>query len=122
MAEVEGGELEEVEGKRDFGEDEVGAGPEHNVGKIEEVEQDEMRSNTASCLHPNLIIRKQMPDISQLTNEHPNPVNADKDMVDTKRSWVGIRLSKRRMSMVVVTVWLGSIMGDIVGIVNCGDK
>jgi len=64
VSEVEGGYLEKVDGKGDFGEDKVPTSPEHNVGKVEKVEEDEMRPNTACCLHPNLIIYKQMPHIS----------------------------------------------------------
>lgn len=52
MAEVEGGELEEVDDERNFGENEVGAGPEHDPGEVEDVEQDEVGSNRASRIHP----------------------------------------------------------------------
>lgn len=98
------------------------AGPEHDVGKIEEVEEDEMWANTTRRLDPNLIIHKQMPDISHLPDKHSNPINSHENMVYRERGWVGITLSKGGMSMVVVVARRGIVVGSVVGVVNCGDK
>lgn len=97
--------MEEVDGEGDFGEDKVGASPEHDVGKVEKVEEDEMRPNTACCLHPNVVARKQMQHISYLAKEHGNPINRYKDMVDGEWSRMSMALSKGSMSVMVVMMW-----------------
>lgn len=98
------------------------AGPEHDVGKVEKVEEDEMWPNAACRPDPNLIVRKQMPDITHLADKHPNPINRHKDMVNRKWGWVSIALPKGGMPMVVVVVRRGIVVGRVIGVVNCGDK
>jgi len=92
--------------------------------------QDEMRPNAACCLYPNVVIRKQVPHIPHLADEHANPINGYKDIVNGEWSRMSIALSKDRMSVMVVMMWGHIIMGSVVGVVNrwnegeepCGDS
>jgi len=122
VTEVERCKLEEVNDEGNLREDKFSTDPEHDVRKVKDVKENEMWSNTACSLHPDLITGKQMPDITYLTNKHPNPVNAHHGMVDAEWSWMCPRLPKGGVSMMVVIVWRSMVMRGMIGVVDCGDE
>lgn len=85
VPEVQGDELAPVYDEYQLGEPVVGAGPEHNPGELEEVEEYEVRTDCGSLLDKGRISREQMPDITNLKKEQCNPVDANKDM--TRGEW-----------------------------------
>lgn len=125
VTEVQGGELKEVDGQGNLSKDEVCTGPEHDVGKVQKIEQDEMWPNTARSFYPAVVARKQMPYISDLTNKHSNPIDTHKGMINGEWRWVSMALPKRGMPVMVMMMRGCSINGSMVGVVygrNEGNK
>lgn len=91
VAEVQGCELQELNHLYHFGKDEVRAAPQHDPGKVKEVEKDKVRANRGCSLNVGLISREKMPDVADLEDPKDNPVDGYEDVRFGERSYVEIR-------------------------------
>jgi len=64
MSEIEAAKVEEVDDEDDFSPPEMRAYKEHHKGKLQEVVEDEVTSNTSCSIDPCLVRREEHPDIS----------------------------------------------------------
>lgn len=73
MAEVEGGEVEEVDDQNDLSNDEMSTNEQHDEGKLEKIVENEMTSNSRSSLDLLSGLREQMPQVGDLEQEEGEP-------------------------------------------------
>lgn len=99
----------------------MAAGPEHDVGKVQEVEEDEMWTDAYRRADPGFIAYEQMPDVSNLTDKQGNPVDADKDMIDCEWCWMSVALAKGGVAVVEVMLPAMHTIGNVIGVVDGGD-
>jgi hypothetical protein len=66
VAEVKGGEVEEVDDEHDLRENKVSADEEHHKRELEQIVEDEVTTNARSCLYVGRICGEQMPHVSNL--------------------------------------------------------
>lgn len=116
VLEVLGGEVEEVDDEQHLGEPEVAAAPKVDEAEPEQVVEDEVRANIGGSLDVDLILRVQVPAVSNLENEQDNHVNGSDDGVEGKGSVVVRVLVPDGASMVLA---LGR---RIEGVVDAGDN
>lgn len=119
--------MEEVDCESNFRQDKVAAGPEHDMGEMEKVEEDEMGPDCACGFDADGIIEKEMPDVADLANEEGDPIYCDELMPDCERSGVRIGLAKSGTGMTVVVadrvVGVGTVhVGGVICVVECGDQ
>jgi len=77
-----------------------------------------MRTHAARRRDPDLIVDKQVPNVTQLANNHCDPIDSHKEIVHSERGWMGIALPKNSAARMKVTMvpW---VVGDMIGIVEC---
>jgi len=75
VAQVEKGEVGEVEDHDKLGPDKVRADKENDEGKLEEVIQDEVASDTGSCMDTLGFGGEQVPDVADLEQEEEDPAS-----------------------------------------------
>lgn len=87
------------------------------MSRVEEKEllQDKMRAHAACSSDPDFIIDEQMPSVTQLANNHYNPINSHKDMVNSEWGRMKVTLAKDRVAWIPVMVPF--VMGSMIGIV-----
>lgn len=66
MTEVKEGKIEEVDDQDNLSPDEMGSDEEHDKGKLEEIVENEVRSNSCSCLNMCTLVREEVPHITDL--------------------------------------------------------
>lgn len=74
VAEVQRGQVEEIQDKDDLGPDEVGANEEHDPCELEKVVEDEVAANAGGCVDVGVVGREEGPDVADLENEEDEPV------------------------------------------------
>jgi len=74
VAEVKGGQVEEVDDQDDLRPDKMPANKEHDEGKLQEVIEYKVASNTSSSLNMLTALREQVPQVSDLKEEDSEPV------------------------------------------------
>lgn len=93
VAEGEGREVEEVDDQDKLGPAKVGAGEEHDEGKVQEVVQDEVRAYCGGGIDLFDVGREEMQNIADLQDEQDDEVDVDKREVESKAGWVEIVLA-----------------------------
>lgn len=73
VAEVNRGQVEEIEHKHELSDPEVAPNPEEEKGRLEYIVDDEMASDVGSGGDPFGVVGKQMPDVADLKNKKRNP-------------------------------------------------
>lgn len=73
VAEVEGGQIEEVDNQDELSPEEMAADKQHDKPKLEQVVDYEMASNTSGCIDIVRVGGEQVPDISELEDIEDNP-------------------------------------------------
>ena len=73
VAEIEGGQVEEVENQDHLSPVEVGSDEEHHEGKVEQIVQDEVAADAGGSLNNVGVAREEVADVSSLENEEYNP-------------------------------------------------
>lgn len=73
VAEVEEGEVEEVDDQDDLGPDEVAADEEHDPGELEEVVEDEVASDGGCGLDVVAVLGEEVPQVGDLGEEEGEP-------------------------------------------------
>lgn len=97
MAEVERGEVEEIEDQDDFSPVEVRSDKEHDEGKMEEVVEDEVAANARSSIDDVGVAREEMSNIAGLEDEEHNPVRqAISVIMKYGGSWSALHTNKWR--------------------------
>jgi hypothetical protein len=61
VAEIEGRQVEEIDNQNNFSPDEMSSNKEHDEGKLQEVVEDEVASNTCGSLNMFTVLREEMP-------------------------------------------------------------
>lgn len=74
VAEVERGEVEEVDDEYDLGPDEVGANEEHDKGEVQQVVKDKVATDAGSSIDVVGILGKEVADIADLQDEKHDPI------------------------------------------------
>lgn len=74
VTEVEGGEVDEVDDDNHLGPVEVGAHKEHDKGKVQEVVENEVATNTGGSVSDFGLGREQVANVSYLQDEEDDPV------------------------------------------------
>lgn len=77
MAEVERGEVDEVEDQGGLGQDEVRADEEHHPGEMEQVVDNEVASHGACCMDCLGRGGEEVTDITKLQDENDEPEDAN---------------------------------------------
>jgi hypothetical protein len=73
MSEIQEGEIEEVGDQDQFSNQEESTDEEHHKSKLEKVVEDEMASNSSSCLNMFGFVREEMPYVDDLEEEEGEP-------------------------------------------------
>ena len=73
MPEVQRRQVEEIDNKDEFSPDEVSTNEQHDEGKLQEIVENEMASNTSSSIDIFGIVGEKVPDVSNLQEEEDNP-------------------------------------------------
>lgn len=115
VLEVEGREVEEVDDEQHLGKPEVAAAPEVDETEPEQVVEDEVRANISGSLDVDLILRVQVPAVSNLQDEQDDHVNRCDDRVEGKGSVVVRVLVPDGASVVL------ALGGRIEGVVDAGN-
>jgi len=84
VPEIEGGQIKEVDDQDDLSPDEMSSNEEHDEGKLQEVVDDEVASNTRSSLNIVTVLREEVPQINDLEEEEENPVERGNDSIQSK--------------------------------------
>jgi hypothetical protein len=92
VAEVEGGQVEEVDNQNDLGPNKVGANEEHDESEMEEVVENEVASNTGGSLNVAIVIREEVPQVTDLKEEQGEPERG----LEISRMWGELRTSRAR--------------------------
>jgi len=116
VAEVERGEVEEVDGQDDLSPDVVAADEQHDERELEEVVDDEVASNTSCCVDIVGVRGEKVPDVSDLQEEEEDPVDRGDDCI--LGEWSGICSV---YSPDGVTPLLNIIVWNVEGVVYAGD-
>jgi len=74
VADVQGGQVEEVDDQDDLSPAEMSADKQHDECELQEVVENEVASNTSSSIDIVGITREEMPNISDLQEENDNPM------------------------------------------------
>jgi len=88
VAEVEGGQIEEVDNQNDLGPNEVGANEEHDEREMQEVVENEMASNTSSSLNVGIVTREEVPCVTNLKEEKSEPIKRGDQGIESKWGWM----------------------------------
>ena len=116
VLEVLGREVEEVDDEQHLGKPEVAAAPEVDEAEPEQVVEDEVRANIGGSLDVNLILRVQVPAVTDLQDEQDNHVDRGDDGVEGKGGVVVRVLVPDGASVVLALGW------RIEGVVDAGDN
>ena len=73
VAEVEGGEVDEVGNENHLRPGKVRADKEHHKGKVEEVVEDEVATNTGSSVDGISVLGEEVEDVAKLKGEEEDP-------------------------------------------------
>lgn len=73
VAEVEGGQVEEVDNENDLGPGKVGADKEHDEGEVEEVVEDEVAADGAGRVDVVGVAREEVANVAGLEDEQDDP-------------------------------------------------
>ena len=76
VAEVQGGEVDEVENQDNLSPVEVGADKEHDESEVEEVVEDEVASDAGGSMNDVRVAREEVTNVTGLENEEDNPGKA----------------------------------------------
>jgi len=74
VAEIEGRQVEEIDDQNHLSPDEVSANKQHDKGKLQEVVKDEVTSDTSGSLNIVIVIREEVPHVTDLEEEEGEPV------------------------------------------------
>jgi len=85
VSEVQTRQVDERNQQNDLSPHKVAADKEHNEGKLEQVEDNEVASNTGSCVDIVAILGEKVTNVSNLKNEQDNPGN---NSVDVLLCWI----------------------------------
>jgi len=111
VAKIESYELAPIDCEHEFRKEVMGASPEHNPSKLKEIEQDKVGSDTGSFLDVSGVLGEEMPDVTDLSEEQSDPIDADKDVAG--REGGVVTMLEIINSMIVVVLSIGGSAGGI---------
>lgn len=76
VAEVENGQVEEVDDQNNLRPDEVTANEEHDPSELQEVVEDEMAPDSSGCLDMVAVLGEEVPDVAELGDEEEEPAKS----------------------------------------------
>jgi len=112
MSEVQTRQVDKGNQENDLGPNKVAANEKHNEGELEQVEDDEVASNTGSCIDIVAILREEVANVSDLENEQNNPVDGGNDRVQGKCSVMSPILTPNRTTDILSIVRLVNSIVD----------
>jgi len=104
VAEIKGGQVEEVDNQDDLGPDKMPADEEHDKRKLQEVIEDEVASNPSSRLNMVTVLREEVPQVSDLKEEDSEPVERGNESVQSKACWVSCIMSPDGISPMLLVI------------------
>lgn len=116
VLEVESREVEEVDDDKHLSKPEVAAAPQVDEAEHEQVVEDEVGANVGGGLDVDLVLRVQVPAVSDLENVQHNHVDRSDDRVKSEGS-VTVRVLVPDSASVVL-----ALSGRIEGVVDAGDN
>lgn len=75
VAEVQAAQVEEVDDQDQFGPDKVGANKEHDEAELQEIVDNEMASDTGSCVDIFGVLGEEVTNVSHLEDESNKPIS-----------------------------------------------
>jgi len=91
----------------------VSADEEHHEGKLQEVVEDEVASNSSGSLYMFTLIREEVPEVSDLKQEEGKPIERSDEGIQGKRCWESCIVSPNGISPVFLV-----IVGHAEGVVH----
>lgn len=114
VAEVERGQVAEVDDQDDLGPDKVRADEEHDECELEKVVKDEVRTDGGGGLDIGGVGGEEVPDVADLEEEEDDPVDGRNDRVQLKGCMPTLVLPPDGV------VWVFAIVWGVEGVVDAG--